>query len=212
MKLFALNCKFNMPWWIWLLSLCSLTMLAAHYPLIVACAYVVLQIFNYFNLTRENKFTELASVLPVRRKDIVRTIVGSIVLFEAVMMAGIAVCTAVRLAYAKENAAGIDGNFTFIAMCFLCLGAFNVVFCTKYFKTGFHGKAILWGLLSFLAMYLVVEIPVQTVPTLTKVLEGFDTQWLWLRALLAVLSAAFCVVATVAVTKKSYKNFEKVSL
>ena len=206
--------KLNVKWPLYVMSLVGAMMAIPNYPLIVAFGYCVLQAFIYMQYVRENLSQEFSAVLPVKRADIVRSTVCVICMLQMLTtIVSILFAVPAKFVNPQGNIVGLDPNFAFFGVAFLCLAAFNAVFLPKFFTTGYKfGVPILLGLLCFLLTYGVAETLVQTIPTLTDALDSYSTETIWVRLAVLIVGIITYVLTTWLATKVSIKKFERVNL
>ena len=111
------------------------------------------------------------------------------------------------------NFVGLDCNLTFFGVALICLAAFNLVTIPRYFKTGYkYGLTLILGLIAFVLTYGIFEIIVQTVPTLTKSLDGYDADYLWARLTVFAIGVIIYPLFTFLANRLAIKKFERVNL
>lgn len=206
--------RLNVKWPLYVMSLVGAMMAIPNYLIIVAFGYCIFQVFIYMQYVRENHSQEFSTVLPVKRSDIVRSTVCIICLLQMLTVT-VAVLFAIvaRFVFPEGNVVGLDPNFTFFGVGFLCLAVFNAVFLPKFFKTGYKfGVPILLGLLCFMLTYGVAETLVQTIPTLTNALDSYNTDTIWARLVILCVGIITYVLTILLATKVSVKKFEHVNL
>lgn len=199
---------------VFLLSLLGAMMLIPNYPLIVGISYSVFQVFIYMQFVRENFSQEFSAVLPVKRSDIVRATVFVIALLQMMTVTVAAICAVgAKFLWPDGNIVGLDPNFTFFGVSFLCLATFNAVFIPKFFKTGYkYGAPLVLGLVAFIAAYGVCETLVQAIPVLREALDSYDVETLWARLTVFGCGIAAYMLSAVISTNCSVKKFENVNL
>ncbi|MCM1289674.1 MAG: ABC-2 transporter permease [Corallococcus sp.] len=220
-KLYLKELKLNVKLPVWLIGLLGAMVLIPNYPIIVGIGYSIFQIFIYMQYARENRSQEFSAMLPVKRNDIVSSTVSVIVTLEAVNLLVSAISgAAVRIcygfgvpAYAQGNIVGLDANLTFFGVALICLAIFNLIFITQFFKSGYkYGVPIVTGLLTFVAVYAILELMIQLVPVLKNSLDTFDVETVWARLIVLTTGMIAYVGSAFAADKIAQKNFEKVSL
>lgn len=215
LKLLLKELKLNISWPLYMFTLLAAMLLIPNYPAIVGAGYTVMQVFVYLQICAANKSMEFTSVLPVSRKDIVKSTSVVVVFFQMLFTAVALLLLPVAKMLYKDtgNIVGIDGNFTYIAFALVCFGLFNVGFLPKYFSNPYkYGGALLKGIVYFLVVYVVEETLVQAVPALKTIFDGYDTQYLWARLLSAVVALGIYFGLTCLAVNKATKKFEKVNL
>lgn len=213
-KLFYKELALNIPKPIYLFWLLGAMMLIPNYPVIVGVGYTIMQIFVYLQTSSSYLSQEFSSTLPVKRSDIVSSNTLVIAMFQSVnVLVALLLLPLAKLLYPSGNLVGMDANFTFIGVAFLCLAGFNSLFIPSYFKTGYRfGKPVLLGLVAFVLIYGVCEAMLQASHALNSVFEGYDTATVLWRVIVMVVGIAVYLLATMLANKRAVKNFEKVNL
>ena len=206
--------KLNVKPPVFLLSLLGAMVLIPNYPIIVGMGYCVMQIFIYLQISQANLSQEFTSTLPVKRSDIVGSIVAVVATFQLITLLVGAICAPVAMViYPTGDIVGLDANLAFFGIAFACFAVFNTIFLPNYFKTGYkYGLPLLLGLVGFVVTYGICETLVQVVPSLTALLDGYATQGIWARAVVLAAGMVAYALCTAFATKRAVKKFEKVSL
>ena len=189
--------------------------LIPNYPYIVGTGYTIMHIMLYLQFSNENRSQEFSATLPIRRRDIVSSTTAVFVICQIINVAISAVCAyPSRLINPNgSNFVGLEANLTFIGAALACLGIFNVVVIPRYFKTGYkYGVTLILGLVSFVAFYLICEVPIQVIPVLAKSLDGYDTSYLWARLTVLLAGIIIYCVTTFLANRIAIKKFERVNL
>lgn len=214
LKLLKKELTLNVQLPVYLFTLLTVMLLIPHYPAIVGVGYTIMQVSTYLRICQANQSMEFSTMLPVRRKDIVTSTTLVIAYFHLLNIAiTLLLLIPYRMVYPQGTVVGIDGNLTFVAMCLVCFGLFNLVFIPGYFKTGYKfGFPLLWATIAFVLGYGVMETLVQAIPALRNTLDGLDPDYIWLRAVVFVVAALFYIFATYIANTCAAKRFEKVNL
>lgn len=182
------------------------------YVYYVAFFYVTLGIFFAFMNGRENRDTYFNAILPVSKKDIVRSKVAFVWIIESVSVV-FAVPFAIlsqRINPNGSNLAGIEANVAFFGLSLIMFTLFNAVFLNEYFKTAYKvGKAYLIAS-AVLAVFVGLAETADHMPVIGDYLEGAHGQLVQLPLLfvgIAVFAVSFFVI-----NKQCAKKFEKVDL
>ena len=129
-----------------LFLLLSAMLLIPNYPYYVICFYTCLGTFFICLTGRENRDIEFTALLPVRKTDLVRARVFTVMLMQLAQLV-IAVPFAVFSSrVSAENLVGMDANTAFFGFALVLYGVFNLVFFRNYYRApGKVGKAFGWG-------------------------------------------------------------------
>lgn len=164
-------------------------LLIPNYPYTVASFYVTLGLFFTFQNGREQRDGDFSALLPVRKRDTVRSAMLFCVLLEGanLLLSVGFVCLSSRIAPAGGNAAGIDANVALLGFAFLVYAVFHAIFFPAFYRTGYRvGSAFLKasaGVLAVVAADIVL-------PHIVPWLDGHDPrQWFVLLGGAAVYGA-----------------------
>ncbi|MFA5006118.1 MAG: ABC-2 transporter permease [Candidatus Izemoplasmatales bacterium] len=193
---------------------CALLLLIPAYPYFVGVSYTVMSFLINFGVARDNRDHEFSAILPVPRDQIVLAKHLHVLILE-----GVTILVAIPAALVSSlwfnpngNVVGMDANFAFFGFTLAAYAAFNVVFLTKYFKTGYKvGMPIAFGLAAYLAVVAAVELLVHVVPGLA-VLDGLDPAHALPQLGVLLAGIVLYVVGMVASYRMSVRRFDKVSL
>ena len=196
------------------------------YPLLVLCGALLmipqwvffLALMYFFFITAPNIFTmgkaqndiEFSVTLPVRKRDVVKARMMSIIILELLQIV-VAVVFAVlnRTLYHTENFL-LDLNFAFFGFAFVIYALFNVVFFPMFYQTAYKiGIPVLAGIFAALLFATGVELGVLYIPALC-VLDGMGHigVQLWVLAAGIVLFALLNILAY----RISARLFERIDL
>lgn len=187
-------------------------LLIPSYPYYITFFYATLGIFFAFMNGRENKDFYFDAILPVSKKEIVKSKVSFVWIIETVAIIfsiPFAVITQ-KINPNGSNLAGIEANVAFFGLSLIMLTIFNAIFLTQFFKTAYKvGKAYLIGS-SAIAVFIAISEIADHLPVIGDYLEGNNGQLVQLPILfvgIAVFIASFFVVNI-----QCAKKFEKVDL
>ncbi len=185
------------------------------YPSIISIAYACLAMFNVMSYRKANRDVEFTATLPVKRNDVVTGSTLFLAVFEGLFLLVTAICASIAdfVISPYGNVAGIDPNLAFFGIAFVCLGVFNFVFLTGYFKTGYKaGFPALFGTIGYALVYGACEATVQCVPAVKAVIDTLDPASMWIRGIVLAIGALGYIALTFAANKIAQKRFDKVSL
>lgn len=213
-KLFLKELRLNLKPPAYLLSILGALLLIPNYPHIVGVGYCIFEVFIYMQFVRENLSQEFSTVLPVKRSNIVHATTCVIVLLQALTLFIAALsATGARFLFPEGNLVGMDPNFAFFGVALLCLAAFNLVFLTGYYKTGYkYGVPLVLGLVAFLSVYGVCETLVQAIEPLRETLDSYAAATVGARLVVLAVGIVTYAATTFAASKIAAKRFEKVNL
>ncbi|MCG2730570.1 MAG: ABC-2 transporter permease [Acetobacterium sp.] len=195
------------------LSLSSM-MLVWNYPFYVTFFYTSLGIFFMCLSGRENNDIFYTMMLPVCKKDIVKSRFLFVVMIQMAQ-----VLTAIPFAYIRSlydlpgNQVGIDANTAFFGLSFLMMGLFNLVFFTNYYKnTDKVGAAFGWGSLVMTVFMIIAEASAHVVPFMKNYLDTKDPDFIEYKLMVLVIGILVYSVLTLVAYKKSVRSFESLDL
>ena len=180
----------------------------------VALLYFIwITIPNFFatcNAQRDNEFT---LILPVSKKEIVRSRITSIILLESAH-----ILTAIVFAIINSLLFGLDNfamnlNAAFFGLALLMYGLFNIVFFPLYYRTAYkYGFPMILGMIAAMIFMVLVEFLAIGVPSAAKLLEGQGSvEKIFQRSLLGGGFILFILLNWLTI-KMSVSSFEKVDL
>lgn len=186
------------------------------YPILVGAFFSTLGIFYSFQSTRENNDIGYSLLLPIAKRDIVRSKFYFCLFIELCTFALMALITLVRMLFlntAPVYAANalMNANLTFLGFALLIFGVFNAVFVGGFFRTGYYfGRP-------FITYCVVAMLLVGAAETLHHLpglgalnAAGFDS--LAAQLIAFVLGLLLFALLTLAAMKKSEDMFEKIDL
>jgi len=188
-------------------------LLIPNYPYTVAFFYVTLGIFFMFMNAREQRDADYCAVLPVRKRDAVR----SACLFSVRVQLG-SLVLAVPFAFLSArvnpkgtNLAGLDANAALFALGLILFAVFNAVFLPSFYRSGYKvGTAFLKASVC-VALVAICDVVLPHLPGLGW-LDGTDRADI-LRQLpvLAVCGVVYGAV-TLLSCRRAEKLYERVDL
>lgn len=192
------------------------------YPYLVAFIYTLISFTFIFIGGRENNDMYYTCILPVQKKDVVKSRFVTIILIELAT-----IVISIPFAFlsksinesliAKGDASGnrmfVDANFTLYAMVFILYGLFNFFFTTKFYKTA---KKLLSSFIVssivFLTFGVLFEVLIQVIPSLKMMLSNYNNSFLWMRLLILIVGMLIYVGLNILSYHISTKEFEKIDI
>ncbi len=198
----------------YLIILLAALLLIPNYPCIVGVSYCFLALFISFSTAQTNKDNEFTASLPVPRKNIALAKHTTFVIVELLQIAVAVPFAAISVFLINKNGnlAGLDANFTFFGIIFLCFGIVNIIVLPWFFKTGYKiGVPFLTAIIAYVILYVCLELVIQLTP-LRAVLDGIAAKYLPYRLIVLFVGIAVYCALTFVSYKRSIKNFERVNL
>lgn len=127
---------------------------------------------NVFSTAKAQNDIMYSAMLPVRRSDIVKARVTSMVILELIQILVTSLFAAVNMAIYPEGNFLMDANIAYIGFLFMIFGLFNIIMFPLFYRTAY--KIALPTILSTAAVLLVaagIEMLILFVPA-AKVLDG----------------------------------------
>lgn len=195
----------------YLVLLTAALLLIPEWTYFIALMYIFfITVPNVFSMGKAQNDIGFSAMLPVRRDDIVKARVLSIVTLEVLQIIVSAAFAAVNLAIYPKGNFLLDTNITFIGCSFIMYGVFNVFFMPMFYKTAYKvGIPTLAALTATVLFATGVEMLFIFVPAI-KFLDGSAN----LLAQLPVLAGGIVifVLLNVLAIKMSVKRFWRVNL
>ncbi len=157
--------------------------------------------------------TGFSVLLPVRKSDVVKARVLSMVVHEVLQIAVAAIFVAISLSVFKQNNFLIDANIAYLGCGLVMYGLFNLVFFPMFYRTAHKvGIPMVASLVTAFLFATAIELLVVFVPQVTFVLDGRTSEALVRQ--LPVLAAGIALFSglTWLAYRLSAKRFEKVDL
>ena len=189
-------------------------LLIPEYPYFIAFMYVFITIPIIFTVGKENKDVYFSVLLPVRKRDIVKARVITVIALELLQII-IAVPFAMlnNQLYPYGNAMLMDANLALFGFVFIMYAVFNLIFFTQFYKTAYKisWPIALSGIFS-VAFAVLIEFLVLKYPDLKHLLDTIDQEMLVRQ--IPILAAGIIIYALSAVVtyKKSAQRFEKLDV
>lgn len=123
------------------LAFCVMTFIPG-YPILMGAFFVCLGIFQSFHQTRVTNDLLYTALLPIRKKDVVRSKFIMVGFFEGVAFILFAIFTVLRMTVMKEEIVYkenymMNANLVFLGFVLLIYLAFNCIFVTGFLKTAY---------------------------------------------------------------------------
>lgn len=186
-------------------------LLIPQWPYLIALMYFLFTVVpNIFSTAKAQGDIDFSASLPVRRGDIVRSRILSIVIMEVLQVIVAAIFGAINIALYPQGNFIMDTNAAFFGIAFVMYGVHNIVLFPMFYKTAFKiGMPTIAAVAVSVLFAGVVEVAVQIVPVL-KVLDGALNTWVHYATLLGGI-VVFVLLSLLA-AKISVKRFERVNI
>lgn len=189
----------------------SAMVLIPAYPYGVIFFYSALGLFFVCLTGRENRDLHYTLNLPVRKGDLVRARMLFAVQAELIQLALVIPFMALRNAlHIPSNPVGMDANITLLAVGFVLLGVYNLIFFTRYYRAPDKvGKAFVIGSVAQFAAIFVLEALTHIVPFFRERLDTPDPAYLGEKLAALAVGGILYAGMTWLACRRAVRSFEK---
>ena len=186
------------------------------YPILCGVFFTTLGIFQSFQNAREANDIVFSALLPIAKKDVVKSKYLFSCMIELCSVFLMACATLVRMTILADaplyrNNAMMNANLFALGMALLIFGLFNLIFIGGFFKTAYKfGKPFVTHII---VAFFVIGIgeALHHVPGLEAV-NAFGFDYFLLQLGLLALGIIAFVVLTAVSYRCAFRNFEKIDL
>ncbi len=197
------------------LTFSAMTLLPG-YPILMGAFFISFGVFQTFQTCRENNDILYSALLPIEKRDVVRSKYAFALFIEGAGFVLMCLFTLLRMTVlcdvtAYRNNALMTANPMFLGFSLLIFGLFNAVFIGGFFKTAhyFAKPFILFITVSLLTVGIAETL--HHIPGLAAVNTfGFESPAVQLPCL-AAGAVAFILLTTLS-EKRAIAHFEKIDL
>lgn len=189
-----------------------------NYPCYVPFFYLCLSVFFIFNNAELNKDIQYSMILPIAKKDIVKSRCFLVCVYElSGVIFTIPFAILMKKFISQENLSGIDSNVAFYGLVLIVLAIFNFVFFTTFYKKSDKpGRAFFKAAVFFWIFYLIFEFPIWTKNVFGVkfflLLDKVDFQSQIRQLPILIAGILIFIFGWILTYKKSAALFEKVDL
>jgi len=179
----------------------------------IALMYVFfITITNIMSNGKSQNDIGYCSMLPIRRKDIVKARIMSIHIIELLHIAVAVVFAIINKKLYVYNFF-LEPNAAFFGFGFIMYGIFNVIFFPMFYKTGHKiGLPAIVSITAAVLFAIAVELGVLLVPKLNYALDNPAPETLIWKLVTLAVGILFFIVTGIISYKLSAKRFEKLGL
>lgn len=196
----------------------ALMQLIPGYPRYCGFYFICLSVFHIFNNSELNKDIQYSMILPITKKDIVKSrciLVCAYELFSVVLSIPFAILFIKIMPYG--NVAGIEGNVACFGLCLILLSIFHFTFFNLYYKKAEKaGFPFLISAVLFWIFYFIFEFPVwiKDVAGIEyfQIMDKVDPESLIKQIPILLCGILIYILGWILTYKTSAKKFEKVDL
>ncbi len=190
----------------------SLLTFCPGYPILLSVFFVCLGIFQAYQLGVTNHDLLYSVLLPVAKKDVVKSKFIFAVMLEIISFILITIITIIRMVLMNQNVvyqsnALMNANLLFLAFALLIFAEFNWLFLGGFFKTGYKLLApFLWFTLASFITVMIAE----TLHHLSGLAElNSSYGMLNVQIISLIVSIVLYILLTYFAAKRAESNFEK---
>ena len=183
------------------------------YPVLLSAFFISMGIFQSFQCSRENNDIMYSVLLPVSKKDVVKSKFIFCVFIELCGFIFISILTLIRMTVLKDvsayrNNALMNTNFVYLGFILLIFGLFNIVFVRGFFKTSYYfGKPFVLFIISTFIAVATGET-LHHIPGL-EILNSFGFDNLSIQCIFLSVGLLLFILLTISAYKTSVRRFEK---
>ena len=186
------------------------------YPILCGVFFVTLGIFQGFQYAREANDIVFSSLLPIRKKDIVKGKFLFVCFIEACSFILMLAATLIRMTAlsnvaAYQSNALMNANFFALGAALLIFGVFNLFFLGGFFKTAYKlGKPfIIYIIVAVLLIFLMEAL--HHAPGL-GIVNSFGFDHIGFQVGMLIVGLVLFLILTLLSYKSACRNFEKIDL
>lgn len=202
--------------YVYLLFACM--MVIPNYPRYVPFFFFMVSLLHLFNNAMWNKDLEYSMILPITKKDIVKSRCILVIVYQLIfIILSIPFSILFELIKPAPNAAGIEGNVAFYGLVLIVMTFFTFTFFTAYYKKATKpGVPFVKATIVFWVLFIILETPVYIkdvidVPFFQMLDQTDKASQIQQLPILAAGIIVF-IVGWILTYKVSAKRFEKVDL
>lgn len=189
-------------------------LLIPNYLYFLPFMYAFITIPIIFSVCKEQKDIYFSVLLPVRKKDIVKARIISVIAIELLQ---IIIAVPFAIISSKLHPLGnswlIDANMALFGLVFVMFAIFNSIFLPRFYKTAYKLAFPLILSLAATFLYVVIaEILVQSVPILKTYLDTLGNDMFFVQLFILIVGTLIYVLSALLTYKKSSSNFEKIDV
>lgn len=191
----------------------SLLTFCPGYPILLSAFFVCLGIFQSYQTGLTNHDLLYSVLLPVSKKDIVKSKFIFALILEGTAFIFITIITIIRMIFLNQNLvyrmnALMNANLLFLAFSLLIFSKFNYFFLKGFFRTGYRLLVpFMWFTLASLITMMIAET-LHHLPGLAGL--NSSTGLLIVQILSLVIALLSFILITYVSYKKAAADFEKI--
>lgn len=196
----------------------AVMLIIPNYPRYVPIFFFCVSILHIFNNALLNKDIEYSMILPITKKEIVKSRCLLIAVYELIgIILTIPFAIIFNLIMPEGNEAGIEGNVAFYGLSLILLTIFNLIFFASYYKKADKpGLPFLKASIAFWISFIILEFPIWTKNifgiSYFQLMDKIDSESLIKQLPVLLIGLLVFIFGWIITFKISSKRFEKVDL
>jgi len=188
------------------------------YPRYVGFFFGFVSMMHLFNNAMLNKDLEYSMILPITKKDIVKSRCLLIAVYQVIFtLISVPFSLLFYIAMPSGNVSGIDANVGFYGIVLILMAICDFVFFTSFYKkAGKPGVPFLKTSIVFWVLYILLEFPIWTKDVFNipffQMLDSIDGASQLKQLPILIAGIVIFVLGWIVTYKVSAKRFEKVDL
>lgn len=205
--------KLNINPLFYLTTLLGALILIPNWLFFIALMYIFfITITNVMSVSKSQNDIGYCSMLPIRRRDIVKARIMSMHIIELMQIA-VAIVFAIINKKLYASNFFMEPNAAFFGLGLVMYGIFNVIFFPMFYKTGHKiGLPAIISISAAVVFAIVVETSVLLIPQLNYALDNPAPETLIWKLVTLAAGIIFFVITGIISYKLSAKRFEKLGL
>ena len=198
----------------YLMPLLMALLLIPEYPYFISFMYAFISIPIIFSVCKEYKDIAFTVMLPVRKKDIVKSRVITVLVIEMIhMVLAVPFILLNNYLYPQGNAMLMDANAALLGVAFMIYAVFNVIFLPGFYRTGYKiGLPMVFSLAASLVLAVAAEFIVAAVPVLKRVFDTIDPSMMVPQIIVLLAGIAVYIVTAIVSARRAAVHFEKIDV
>ena len=195
----------------YLVLLLSALILIPSWLYFIAMSYIFyIAITNIFQSAKANNDIGLSLAMPIKRRDIVKARIMSILTLELLQIAIAIPFAIINMKLYKANNFFMDPNIAFFGFVFVMYAIFNVLFFPMFYKNGY--KIGIPAIVAIVAAFLfsaAMELAVLFVPSIHAAISGSSASMFSFKFLVLIAGIVIFFLSSVWTYKISAKEISK---
>lgn len=180
-----------------------------YYVALMYCMFVTVP--NIFTTNKAYNDIGFTVMLPVKKSDIVKARMASIIVMELLHLLVAAVFAVMNIAWFKGNNVFSEPNVAFFGLAFVMFGIFNLILFPGFYKTAYKvAMPVILAMAAAIVFMVIVECLVIFVPTVSEYIDGVTNMAAQIPVLL--IGILLFALSAVVAFRISAKRFDRIDL